>query len=166
MSDKKLENEVSSETQGYTPNPDKCEVQLVVGDDTPVSDATLSLEIKEDMSDIEKEIIEKENKRLKHNSYHREYYKNNKEKYNKHCLPGRKRGERGGNRNLRYKLSILNEETKNEMLSENYKTLQDIANVLQLPRHTVSLIFRKKYQSGMGKQKKTKEYSRYKIEKL
>lgn len=118
---------------------------------------------------LDKELLKqqkKEERRIRYNAYHREYYKNNKEKFNKHCLPGRKRGERGEAKKLRYVLSIINTNTGKPIMSQKFKSFKDIGDALQLPAHTISMIYRGKYQSGMGKQRKTKEYARYRIEKI
>ena len=118
---------------------------------------------------LDKELLKqqkKEERRIRYNAYHREYYKNNKEKFNKHCLPGRKRGERGEAKKLRYVLSIINTNTGTPIMSQQFKSFKDIGDALQLPAHTISMIYRGKYQFGMGKQRKTKEYGRYRIEKI
>ena len=120
----------------------------------------------EPVSEVEKQITLKEERRKKYNAYHREYYKNNKEKFNKHVQPGRKRGQRGKSKKEKYRLSIMNMDTGKSIMSQQFKSFGDIGETLQLPPHTISMIYRGKYQLGMGKQKKTKEYSRYKIDKL
>jgi len=114
------------------------------------------------VSEVEKQIIKKEKKRKKYSykEYYKEYYKNNKEKYNKNCISGRGRGE---NIKKRYKLSILRDGVP--IMSEEYKTMTEIGNVLQLPKHTISMIYRGKYLNG-GKNFRTKDYANYKIEKL
>tara|TARA_R100000951_G_scaffold59641_1_gene50158 strand:- start:30 stop:464 length:435 start_codon:yes stop_codon:yes gene_type:complete len=116
----------------------------------------------EPVSEVEIEIVKNQQKRKKYSykEYYKQYYSNNKEKYNKNCVSGR---GRGGNVKNRYKLSILRDGIP--IMSEEYKTMSEIGNVLQLPRHTISMIYRGKYQNG-GKNFRTKDYANYKIEKL
>lgn len=134
------------------------------------------LELKEEdvVSQVEKEIFEKEQeelkkqeeKRLKYNAYHRDYYKNNKEKFNKHTDPNRYRGDRGKNKKMRWKLSIMNLDKNKPIMSQEFPSFEKIGETLQLPAQTVSMIHRGKYKLGMGKHRTTKEYARYKIEKI
>ena len=118
---------------------------------------------------LDKELLKQEKKdkrRLKYNAYHREYYKNNKEKFNKHCEPGRKRGQRGNGITKKYRLSILNLTTGKPVMSEEYTTFKQIGETLNISPMVAFLIYQGKYKSGMGKQKHTKEFARYKIEKI
>lgn len=118
---------------------------------------------------LDKELLKqqkKEERRIRYNAYHREYYKNNKEKFNKHCLPGRKRGERGYGKSKKYRLSILNLTTGKPVMSEDYTTFKQIGETLNISPMVAYLIYQGKYQLGMGKQKHTKEYARYRIEKI
>jgi hypothetical protein len=107
----------------------------------------------------------KEQRRIKRNAYHRKYYLNNKDKFNKHTL-GKRIGERGRAKHLKYKLNILDENTKKPILSENFKSLREISEKLELSQSIVSMINRGKYQLGMGKTNKTKSYGKFKIERL
>lgn len=131
------------------------------------------LELKEEemVSQVEKEIFEqelkkKEDKRMKYNAYHRNYYSNNKEKFNKHVDPSKYRGDRGKNKKMRWKLSIMNLEKKKPIMSQQFSSFEKIGETLQLPPHTISMIHRGKYKLGMGKHRATKEYARYLIEKI
>jgi hypothetical protein len=155
-----MENENTMEIENTMENENPVEVELKEllekPDDTP----------EEELSEIEKQLLKKEQRRVKYNAYHRDYYKNNKEKFNKHVQPGRKRGERGKSKSIRYRLSIMNLQSGKSIMSQDFKSFGDIGETLQLPAHTISMIYRGKYQSGMGKQRKTKEYARYRIEKI
>jgi len=107
----------------------------------------------------------KEQRRIKRNAYHRNYYLNNKDKFNKHTI-GKRVGERGRAKYLKYKLSILDENTKKPILSQDFKSLREICEKLELSQTIVSMIHRGKYQFGMGKTNKTKRYGKFKIERL
>jgi hypothetical protein len=102
-------------------------------------------------------------KKDRYNAYHRKYYANNKDKYNKHCQPGRKRGQRGKNVKLKYKCSILNGEGE-PMLTQQFKSLREISKAINLPINTTQLIYRGKYKNG--KTHRTKQYKKFLISRI
>jgi len=122
----------------------------------------------EEVEPIEKtaDEIELENKRNARNAYHRKYYLKNKDKFNKHVDPNRKKGERGPNKNNRYILSVLDEETQQPIISQKFNSLVEIAKIIKVNPYTASMIYRGLYSKGKGKIKKTKRYEKFKIETL
>jgi hypothetical protein len=109
---------------------------------------------------------EKEKARLKRNEYHRNYYSKNKFRYNKHCGEGAYRGDRGRNQKMRYKLSILNIQTGKPILSKTFRSLVEMSEHIDVPKYTLSLIYRGHYKLGNNKSKKTSKYNQYLIEKI
>lgn len=146
----------------------KKENKSEVGDATPINNTENEKQYTELSIPEEKtaEELELENKRKARNAYHREYYKNNKEKFNKHVNPNRKVGERGPSKKQRYILSVLDEETQQPIISQKFKSLVEIANVIKVNPYTASMIYRGLYSKGKGKVKKTKRYEKFKIEKI
>jgi hypothetical protein len=117
---------------------------------------------------VEEPDAHKEDKRRRYNAYHREYYRKNKEKFNK-PKPGqikKRRGERGLNKNLKYKLSIVDLDTNKKLISQDFKTLKEISEAIKIPSYTVRLIANGKYKNELAKQKKTRNYKKFLIERL
>lgn len=112
----------------------------------------------------------KEKKRLERNKYFRDYYHANKHKYkythHKDGSPKKRVGQRGGNLNMKYRLSIIDLDTNKKIISQNFKTLYDISEAISLPQYTVRLIANGTYKGERAKQKKTKKYKKFLIEKL
>jgi len=100
--------------------------------------------------------------RKAYNAYHREYYKNNKHRFNKHCQPGKTRGL---SKKLKYICAILDEDG-NELLSQKFATLREIAKRLKLSENTVQRIHRGDYINGGGRTHRTKQYKKFLITKI
>ena len=87
--------------------------------------------------------------------YMKNYYLANKEKFLKKTDGTKKRGQRGKGKNLKFKLTVMND-NDTVLMSNEYNTQKEIARVLALPEYTISRIFKNQ----------TKSYKNYKIEKL
>jgi hypothetical protein len=112
----------------------------------------------------------KELQRLKRNEYYRDYYHRNKHKpryrKNKYGEDKKRVGERGKNLNMKYLLSVIDTDTGNKLISQKFKTLYDISDSINLPQYTVRLIANGKYKGDGARQKKTKKYQKFLIERL
>jgi len=106
----------------------------------------------------------KQERRKRINAYYREYYKRNKDKYNKNSK-GLYRGQRGGAKKDTYRLSILDDNGE-PIISQVFKSLVEIAKVIKVQPPIASLIYRGRYSKGKAKTNKTKKYEKFKIERI
>ena len=100
--------------------------------------------------------------RKAYNAYHREYYKNNKHRFNKHCESGKTRGK---SKKLKYTCAILGDDG-NELLSQQFTTLREIGKRLKLSENTVQRIYRGDFIQGKGRTHRTKQYKKFLITKI